>query len=122
MIVHPADVQDRDGAEALLRQVRKLVPFVERIIGDGGYQGPKMAAAVARTGTWSLQIVRRSDLHKFVVLPLRWRVERTFAWISQCRRMARDYERHARKAAAFVRLAMIRVMLRRLTATASAGI
>lgn len=122
MIVHPADVQDRDGAEALLRQARKLFPFVERIIGDGGYQGPKMAAAVARTGTWSLQIVRRSDLHKFVVLPLRWRVERTFAWISQCRRMARDYERHARKAAAFVRLAMIRVMLRRLTATASAGI
>jgi transposase len=49
-------------------------------------------------------------------------VERTFAWISQCRRMARDYERHARKAAAFVRLAMIRVMLRRLTANASAGI
>jgi len=122
VIVHPADVQDRDGAEALLRQARKLFPFVERIIGDGGYQGPKMAAAVARTGTWSLQIVRRSDLHKFVVLPLRWRVERTFAWISQCRRMARDYERHARKAAAFVRLAMIRVMLRRLTATASAGI
>jgi transposase len=122
VIVHPADVQDRDGAEALLRQARKLFPFVERIIGDGGYQGPKMAAAVARTGTWSLQIVRRSDLHKFVVLPLRWRVERTFAWISQCRRMARDYERHARKAAAFVRLAMIRVMLRRLTATASSGI
>jgi transposase len=122
VIVHPADVQDRDGAEALPRQARKLFPFVERIIGDGGYQGPKMAAAVARTGTWSLQIVRRSDLHKFVVLPLRWRVERTFAWISQCRRMARDYERHARKAAAFVRLAMIRVMLRRLTATASSGI
>jgi len=122
VIVHPADVQDRDGAEALLRQARKLFPFVERIIGDGGYQGPKMAAAVARTGTWSLQIVRRSDLHKFVVLPLRWRVERTFAWISQCRRMTRDYERHARKAAAFVRLAMIRVMLRRLTATASSGI
>jgi len=68
----------------------KLFPFVERIISDGGYQGPTMAAAVARTGTWSLQIVRRSDLHKFVVLPLRWRVKRIFAWISQCRRMARD--------------------------------
>jgi len=117
--VHPADVQDRDGAEPLLRQARKLFPFVERIIGDGGYQGPKMAAAVARTGPWSLQIVRRSDHHKFVVLPLRWRVERTFAWISQCRRMARDYERHVRKAEAFIRLAMIRIMLRRLTASAS---
>jgi len=51
VIVHPADEQDRDGAEALLRQARKLFPVVERIIGDGGYQGPKMAAAVARTGT-----------------------------------------------------------------------
>jgi transposase len=117
--VHPANVQDRDGAEPLLRQARKLFPFIKRIIGDGGYQGPKMARVVKRTGRWSLQIVRRSDLHKFVVLPLRWRVERTFAWISQCRRMARDYERHARKAEAFIRLAMIRIMLRRLTATAS---
>ena len=49
--VHPASVQDRDGAEPLLRQARRLFPFVERIIGDAGYQGPKMAAAVARTGT-----------------------------------------------------------------------
>jgi transposase len=52
-----------------------------------------------------------------VVLPKRWIVERTLAWISRCRRLARDYERHARKAAAFVRLAMIRLMLRRLAAS-----
>ena len=63
------------------------------------------------------QIVRRCDRHRFVVLPKRWIVERTLAWISRCRRLARDYERHARKAAAFVRLAMIRLMLRRLTAS-----
>jgi len=56
-----------------------------------------MTAAVARTGPWSLQIMRRSDLHKFVVLPLRWRVERTFDWIRQCGGMVRDYERHVRK-------------------------
>jgi TonB family protein len=49
VMVHPADVQDRDGAEPLLRQARRLFPFVERLIGDAGYQGPKMAAAVART-------------------------------------------------------------------------
>jgi transposase len=59
VIVHPASVQDRDGAEPLLRQARRLFPFVERIIGDAGYQGPKMAAAVARTGTWKIEIVRR---------------------------------------------------------------
>src|SRR5215208_5538266 len=112
--VHPASVQDRDGAEALLREARRSFPFIERIIGDAGYQGQKMQAAVARTGSWELQIVRRCDRHRFVVLPKRWIVERTLAWISRCRRLARDYERHARKAAAFVRLAMIRLMLRRL--------
>src|SRR5215208_3558237 len=114
--VHPASVQDRDGAEALLREARRSFPFVERIIGDAGYQGQKMEAAVARTGFWGLQIVRRCDRHRFVVLPKRWIVERTLAWISRCRRLARDYERHVRKAAAFGRLAMIRLMLRRLSA------
>jgi transposase len=112
--VLPADVQDRDGAFDLLRQTRRRFPFVERIFADGGYRGPKMARAVARTGAWRIEIVKRSDLHRFVVLPKRWIVERTFAWIGRNRRLARDFERHARKAAAFVRLAMIRIMLRRL--------
>jgi transposase len=113
--VHPASMQDRDGAEALLREARRSFPFLERIIADAGDQGRKMEAVMARTGTWVLEIVRRCDQHRFVVLPKRWIVERTLAWISRCRRLARDYERHARKAAAFVRLAMIRLMLRRLT-------
>jgi transposase len=115
--VNPASVQDRDGAEALLREARRSFPFLERIIGDAGYQGRKMEATVARTGTWVPQIVRRCDRHQFVVLPKRWIVERTLAWISRCRRLARDHERHARKAAAFVRFAMIRLMLRRLAAS-----
>jgi len=70
--VHPASVQDRDGAEALLREARRSFPFVERIIADAGYQGRKMKAVVARTGTWELQIVRRCNRHRFVVLPKRW--------------------------------------------------
>jgi transposase len=114
--VHPAQVQDRDGAEALLREARRSFPFLERIIADAGYQGRRMEAVVARTGIWEVQIVRRCDRHRFVVLPKRWIVERTLAWISRCRRLGRDYERHARKAAAFVRLAMIRLMIRRLAA------
>jgi transposase len=72
-VVHPASVQDRDGAEPLLRRARRLFPFVERIIGDAGYQGPKMAAAAARTGRWKVEIVRRCDRHRFVVLPKRVR-------------------------------------------------
>ena len=90
VVVHPANVQDRDGAEALLREARRSFPFLERIIGDAGYQGCKMEAAVARTGTSELEIIRRCERHRFVVLPKRWIVERTLAWISRYRRLARD--------------------------------
>ncbi len=113
--VQPADVQDRDGARDLLRPARRMFPFIERIFADAGYQGPKMAKVIADTGCWTLQIVKRSEAHRFVVLPKRWIVERTFAWISRNRRLVRDFERYARTVAAFVRLAMIRIMLKRLT-------
>jgi transposase len=115
VVVHPASVQDRDGAGDLLRVARRSFPFIERIFADAGYQGQRMATVVARTGSWVLQIVKRRDAHRFVVLPKRWVVERTFAWISRNRRLARDFERYARTVAAFFRLAMIRIMLRRLT-------
>ncbi len=114
--VHSASLQDRDGAEALLREARRSFPFVERIFADAGYQGRKMEAAVARTGAWQIEIVRRCDRHRFVVLPKRWIVESS-RLDQPLPRLARDYERHARKAAAFVRLAMIRLMLRRLAPT-----
>jgi transposase len=120
VVVHPADVQDRDGAKLVLdRRTRRLFPFIERIFADANYQGPKLAAALAKTGTWTVEIVKRNELHRFVVLPKRWIVERTLAWISRCRRLAKDFERHVRKAVAFIRLAMIRLMLRRLTAPSS---
>ena len=116
VIVHPAPVQDRDGAKTLRREARRSFPLIARIIADAGYQGRTMEAVVARTGVWERPIVRRCDRPRFGVLPKRWIVERTLAWISRCCRLARDYERHARKAAAFVRLAMIRLRLRRLAA------
>ena len=74
-----------------------------------------MAKTIAATGHWRIEIVKRTDLHRFIVLPKRWIVERTFAWISRNRRLARDFERYATSVAAFVRLAMIRIMLKRLT-------
>ena len=116
--VHPADVQDRDGAEQLLRHTRRRQPFIEVIFADAGYQGPIMAERVARTGRWRLEIVKRNDVPRFEVVPKRWIVERTLAWISHFRRLARDFERYARSVVAFVRLAMIRIMLRRLTRSA----
>jgi transposase len=116
--VHAADVQDRDGAEELLRHTRRRHPFIEVIFADGGYQGPIMAERVARTGKWRLEIVKRNEVPRFEVVPKRWIVERTLAWISHFRRLARDFERYARSVVAFVRLAMIRIMLRRLTRSA----
>lgn len=119
VVVHPADVQDRDGTFRLLRRARRLFPFIEHIFADGGYAGRKMAMTMWRTGAWRLQVVKRTAAVGFEVLPKRWIVERTFAWISRNRRLARDFERYAATVVAFVRLAMIRIMLRRLAANLS---
>jgi hypothetical protein len=67
--VHPANVQDRDGAGDLLRTARRSFPVIERIFADADYQRPRMAKVVARTGSWTLQIVKRIDAHRFVVFP-----------------------------------------------------
>jgi len=96
------------------RRTRRLFPFVLRVYADGGYQGPKLAARLERAGAWHLDIVKRPDIPRFEVLPKRWIVERTFAWLGRCRRLAKDFENLVRTAAAFIRLAMIRLMLRRL--------
>ena len=93
---------------------------IERIYGDGGYQGPKAARAAAKTRSWIIEIVGRLPAAVgFEVLPKRWIVERTFAWLSRFRRLARDFERYGRTVAAFIRLAMIRIMLKRLVANPS---
>ena len=112
--VHSADIQDRHGAALVLdARTRALFPFIERIFADGGYQGPRVRAAAARTGTWKVEIIKRSDIAKgFIVLPKRWIVERTIAWLNRCRRLAKDWECLNRKALAFLRLASIRLMLR----------
>ena len=72
VIVHPAPVQDRDGAKTLRREARRSFPLIARIIADAGYQGRTMEAVVARTGVWERQIVRRCDRPRFGVLPKRW--------------------------------------------------
>jgi transposase len=115
--VHAAGVQDRDGAALVLdRRTRALFPFVLAIFADAGYQGPRAAAAAARrSGRWRLRIVRRAEAtRRFVVLPKRWIVERTLAWLTRCRRLARNLENLARTSVALIRLAMIKLMARRL--------
>jgi transposase len=115
-VVHPADLQDRDGAVLVLdRRTRRLFPFLEKIFGDGAYGGAKLRSTMAGAA-WTIEVVKRSDITKgFKPLPKRWVVERTLAWINRCRRLAKDYENLNRTTAAFVRLASIRIMLRRLT-------
>ena len=116
VVVHPANVQDRDGAALVLdKRTRRRFPFIEVVFADQGYQGSKAATAVAETGQWTLEIVRRDPGTKgFAVLPKRWIVERTLSWIRRNRRIARDLEHLARSAEAFIKLAMIKIMLRRL--------
>jgi putative transposase len=114
--VHPADIQDRDGASLVLTEAtRAMWPFILKIFADAGYQGPRAALAAQSSGSWIIEVVKRTEMHKFVVLPKRWIVERTNAWVSINRRLMRDFERYARTVAGFIRLAMIKIMLRRLT-------
>jgi len=115
-VVHAADLQDRDGAVLVLdRRTRRLFPFLEKIFADGAYGGEKLRRAMAGAA-WTIEVVKRSDHVKgFEPLPKRWVVERTIAWINRCRRLAKDYENLNQTALAFIRLASIRLMLRRLT-------
>jgi len=116
IVVHPASIQDRDGAGLVLnRQTRKRLPFIEVVFADQGYQGAKAAGVIAQTGKWRFEIVRCEPGTKgFEVLPRRWVVERTLSWIRRNRRLARDVEHLARTAEALIKLAMIKIMLRRL--------
>jgi len=116
--VSPANVQDRDGILPVLKNARPLFPFITKILADGGYQGPATAAAVKALGQWELEIVKRSDLPGFVVLPMRWIVERTFGWLGRCRRLSKHLENLTRTALAFLQLAMIRLLVRRVARAA----
>jgi transposase len=117
--VHPANIQDRDGAaQVLTKRVRRRFPFIEVIFADAGYQGERVRETARKTGCWRVEIVKRpKGAEGFVVVAKRWIVERTLAWISRNRRLARDFESLARTAVALVRLAMIKIMLRRLART-----
>ena len=117
--MHAADIQDRDGGILVMMTLFGLYPFLLKLYADGGYQGPVFQAALKRVlRNVDVEIVKRSDIAKgFVVLPKRWIVERTIAWLNRCRRLAKDWECHSRKARAFLYLASIRLMLRKLCQT-----
>ena len=114
VVVHCAGIQDRDGAKLVFEQLRAVAPRLRLIWADGGYAG-QLVAWVAAFAGWVLEIVKRSDgVQGFEVLPHRWIVERTFGWLSKYRRLARDYEETTASSEAWIRIAMIHLMVHRL--------
>ncbi len=96
-----------------------MFPFLKTLFADSGYQGPQFAKALSKVlPHLNVEIVKRSDrVSGFEVLPKRWILERSIAWLNRCRRLAKDRENLNRKALAFLRLASIRLMLRKLCRT-----
>jgi transposase len=114
-IVHTADIQDRDGAPDVLASIRASFPWLRHVFADGGYAGEKLESALRGKGDWTLEIVKRSDAAKgFVLLPRRWVVERTFAWFGRNRRLAKDFEETIESSTAWLLLASVQLMTRRI--------
>ncbi len=114
MVVHAASIQDRDGAKLVIAKLAGLYPRLKLIWGDGGYAG-KLVAWVKDFAGWVLEIVRRpKDAKGFVLLPRRWVVERTFAWLGRYRRLSKDYEETTESSEAMILIAMISLMSKRL--------
>lgn len=113
VVVHSADIQDRDGAKLVLKRIKYYFIHLKIIWADGAYAG-KLIFWAERWYGWTIQIVKRSDKHGFKVLPKRWIVERTFSWFGNYRRLSKDYEYRTDTSETMLYLAMTHVMVRRL--------
>ena len=112
IVIHPANIHDSKAAVDVFRALKeKYVSGIIKIFADGGYRGDELFDWTKRTMGWVIEVVKRNETGNFKVLPKRWIVERTFAWISFQRRMSKDYERLSETSQAFVQLSMVRVML-----------
>lgn len=117
VVVHAAHIQDRDGAKLVLQRLRSQCFRLVLIWADGGYVGQLVdwLWSLRRRSKILLEIVKRcDDVKKFKVLPHRWIVERTFAWLGRYRRLSKDYEFLTETSETFIKIAMIHIMVRRL--------
>lgn len=115
LVIHSAGIQDRDGAPDVLKTILKRWPWLRHIFADGGYAGPKLKGRLEKVGKFTLEIVKRSDRAEgFELLPRRWVVERTFAWLGRCRRLAKDFEKTIASSEAWIYIANIRFLTRRI--------
>jgi transposase len=113
--IHPADVQDRDGAVLVIQDLYDLFPWLRHLFADGAYAGQKLRDALAKFGNWTVQIVRRSDQAAgFEIIPRRWVVERTFAWLNRNRRLAKDFEASIASAKAWLLIASVQLLVKRV--------
>jgi putative transposase len=114
VVVHPADIQDRDGAKLVLSKLLGRFPRLYLIWADSAYAGQLVNWAFS-LGGWLIEVVRRArNSHSFDVLPRRWVVERTLGWLGRNRRLSKDYEELPESSEAWVYIAMIHLMLKRL--------
>ncbi len=115
IVVHAGSIQDRDGAKLVMAKLPGRFPRLTLIWADGGYAG-QLIEWTAAFGGWVLEIVKRTDDVKgFRVLPHRWVVERTFAWLGRYRRHSKDYEYLTASSEAMIKISMINLMLHRLS-------
>lgn len=114
-LVHTADIQDRDGAVGVIEDMRASFPRVACLFADGGYAGDKLELAMLKTDGPRIEIIKRPDhATGFVVIARRWVVERTFAWLGRCRRLAKDWEKTIASSEAWMLIASIRVLARKV--------
>jgi putative transposase len=114
VVVHAANIRESDGAKLVLRRARGWFPRLRLIWADQGDKDHFVAWAKAATG-WAIEIVARpKDQKGFAVLPRRWVVERTFAWLGRSRRLSKDDEGLPETSEAWIHIAMIHLMLKRL--------
>ena len=114
VVVHAANVQDRDGAKLVLRKLAGRFPRLWLLWADGGYAGALLVWALVAAGLVVQVVAKPAGATTFAVLPKRWIVERTFAWLGRCRRLSKDYEALPATSEAWIQIAMIHLMLKRL--------
>jgi putative transposase len=115
VLVQTANVQDNHGAVPLLKSIGRSFPKLRHVFADRVYRGDKLFNALADLGAWTIEIVTRSQsVGTFKAEPKRWVIERTFAWLGRNRRLAKDFEATIASAEAWIMIASIRLLSRRL--------
>ena len=109
-----ANVTDREGAIKMIHDAKENLDNVKNVLVDGGYSGEKFSLEIKHIIDASVEVAKRSELHKFVVIPKRWVVERSFSWLEKCRRLWKNCERKINTSLQMVVLAFVGLLLRRM--------